>query len=108
LAAKFNRPEYKMIDHYTYGLVSDGDLMEGIASEAASLAAHLELGKLIYLYDDNKISLDGPTSLSFTEDVPARFRAYGWQTIIVENGNDLPAIEVAIREAQANSERPNL
>lgn len=108
LAAKFNRPGYKMIDHYTYGLVSDGDLMEGVASEAASLAAHLELGKLIYLYDDNKISLDGPTSLAFTEDVPARFRAYGWQTLTVEDGNDIQAIESAIREAQADSKRPTL
>jgi transketolase len=79
LAAQFNLPDYTLIDHYTYGIVSDGDLMEGIASEAASLAGHLKLGKLIYLYDDNKISLDGSTSLAFTEDVPARFRAYGWQ-----------------------------
>ena len=108
LAAKFNLPDYKMIDHYTYGIVSDGDLMEGIASEAASLAGHLKLGKLIYLYDDNKISLDGPTSLAFTEDVPTRFRAYGWQTLTVEDGNDLQAIEAAIREAQADSERPTL
>ena len=108
LAAKFNRHDYKIIDHYTYGIVSDGDLMEGIASEAASLAGHLKLGKLIYLYDDNKISLDGPTSLSFTEDVPARFRGYGWQTLTVEDGNDLQAIESAIREAQADGERPTL
>jgi transketolase len=108
LAAKFNRPGYKMIDHYTYAIISDGDLMEGIASEAASLAAHLKLGKLIYLYDDNKISLDGATSLSFTEDVPARFKAYGWQTLTVEDGNDLRAIEAAIRKAQADGERPTL
>jgi transketolase len=108
LAAKFNQPDYNIIDHYTYGLVSDGDLMEGVASEAASLAAHLKLGKLIYLYDDNKISLDGPTSLAFTEDVPARFRAYGWQTLTVEDGNNLQAIESAIREAQADGERPTL
>src|SRR4030095_4809934 len=108
LAAKFNRPNYKIIDHYTYGIVSDGDLMEGIASEAASLAGHLKLGKLIYLYDDNKISLDGPTSLTFTEDVPARFSAYGWQTLTVEDGNNLQAIESAIREAQADGERPTL
>ena len=108
LAAKFNRPDYNIIDHYTYGLVSDGDLMEGVASEAASLAAHLKLGKLIYLYDDNKISLDGPTSLAFTEDVPARFRAYGWQTLTVEDGNNLQAIESAIHEARADGERPTL
>jgi transketolase len=108
LAAKSNRPDYKIIDHYTYGIISDGDLMEGVASEAASLAAHLKLGKLIYLYDDNKISLDGPTSLTFTEDVPARFRAYGWQTLTVEDGNNLQAIESAIREAQADGEKPTL
>jgi transketolase len=108
LAAKFNRPKHKIIDHYTYGVVGDGDLMEGITSEAASLAGHLKLGKLIYLYDDNKISLDGPTSLSFTEDVPARFRAYGWQTITVEDGNNLQAIESAIQEARADGERPTL
>jgi transketolase len=108
LAAKFNRPDYKIIDHYTYGIVGDGDLMEGITSEAASLAGHLKLGKLIYLYDDNKISLDGPTSLAFTEDVPARFRAYGWQTLTVEDGNNVQAIESAIRAAQADGERPTL
>jgi transketolase len=108
LAAQFNMPDYKLIDHYTYGIVGDGDLMEGIASEAASLAGHLKLGKLIYLYDDNKISLDGSTSLAFTEDVPARFRAYGWQTLIVEDGNDLRAIEAAIHKAQADTEKPTL
>ena len=108
LAAQFNLPDHKLIDHYTYGIVSDGDLMEGIASEAASLAGHLKLGKLIYLYDDNKISLDGSTSLTFTEDVPTRFRAYGWQTLTVEDGNDLHAIETAIREAQADTDRPTL
>jgi transketolase len=108
LAAQFNLPDYKLIEHHTYGIVSDGDLMEGIASEAASLAGHLKLGKLIYLYDDNKISLDGSTSLAFTEDVPTRFRAYGWQTLTVEDGNDLHAIETAIREAQADTERPTL
>ncbi|WP_121357318.1 transketolase [Flavisolibacter nicotianae] len=108
LVASFNRPGHNITDHYTYGIVSDGDLMEGVASEAASLAGHLKLGKLIYLYDDNKISLDGPTSLAFTEDVPARFRAYGWQTLTVEDGNDLPAIEQAILEAQADTEHPTL
>jgi transketolase len=108
LAAQFNLPDYKLIDHYTYGIVSDGDLMEGIASEAASLAGHLKLGKLIYLYDDNKISLDGSTSLAFTEDVPTRFRAYGWQTLTVEDGNDLQAIEFAIQQAQEDTERPTL
>jgi transketolase len=108
LAATFNRPDHDITDHYTYGIVSDGDLMEGVASEAASLAGHLKLGKLIYLYDDNSISLDGPTSLAFTEDVPARFRAYGWQTLTVEDGNDLSAIEQAILEAQADTGHPTL
>jgi transketolase len=108
LAAQYNREGHDLIDHYTYGIVSDGDLMEGVASEAASLAGHLKLGKLIYLYDDNKISLDGPTSLAFTEDVQARFVAYGWQTLTVEDGNDMEAIANAIEEAQADTERPTL
>ena len=108
LATKYNRDGYRLIDHYTYSIVSDGDLMEGVASEAASLAGHLKLGKLIYLYDDNAISLDGPTSLAFTEDVQARFRAYDWHTLTVEDGNDLGAIEQAIKDAQAETERPTL
>jgi len=108
LAAKYNRPDHTLIDHYTYSIVSDGDLMEGIASEAASLAGHLKLGKLIYLYDDNKISLDGPTSLAFTEDVRARFDAYGWHTQVVEDGNDLEAIDAAIQAAKAEIGRPSL
>jgi transketolase len=108
LAATYNRPDNAPIDHYTYAIVSDGDLMEGVASEAASLAGHLKLGKLIYLYDDNHISLDGPTSLAFTEDRLKRFEAYGWHTQQVEDGNDLEAIESAIRAAQAESERPSL
>lgn len=107
LAATYNRPGHELIDHYTYAIVSDGDVMEGVASEAASLAGHLKLGKLIYLYDDNKISLDGPTDLAFTEDVLKRFEAYGWHTSRVEDGNDLDAIEQAIREAQQD-ERPSL
>lgn len=108
LAAQYNREGHTLIDHYTYGIVSDGDLMEGVASEAASLAGHLKLGKLIFLYDDNKISLDGPTDLAFTEDVQARFAAYDWQTLTVEDGNDLEAIAKAIEEAQADTERPTL
>ncbi|GAB4207871.1 MAG: transketolase [Roseiflexaceae bacterium] len=107
LAATYNRPDHLLIDHYTYAIVSDGDLMEGIAAEAASLAGHLRLGRLIYLYDDNNISLDGPTSLAFTEDVLKRFDAYGWHTQRVADGNDLDAIEQAIRAAQAD-ERPSL
>lgn len=108
LATKYNREGHKLIDHYTYSIVSDGDLMEGVASEAASLAGHLKLGKLIYLYDDNKISLDGPTSLAFTENVQERFKAYDWHTLTVEDGNDINAIEQAIKDAQAETDRPTL
>lgn len=108
LATKYNRDGHKLIDNYTYSIVSDGDLMEGVASEAASLAGHLKLGKLIYLYDDNAISLDGPTSLAFTENVQARFRAYDWHTLTVDDGNDLDAIEKAIKEAQAEKDKPTL
>lgn len=107
LAATYNREGHTLMDHYTYSIVSDGDLMEGIASEAASLAGHLKLGKLIYLYDDNLISLDGPTNLAFTEDRMARFDSYGWHTQEVPDGNDLDAIEAAIRAAQAD-ERPSI
>lgn len=105
LAEQYGRD---IIDHFTYAIVSDGDLMEGIASEAASLAGHLKLGKLIYLYDDNLISLDGPTSLAFTENVPERFQAYGWQTITVKDGNDLEEIERAIASAQLETQKPTL
>lgn len=107
LAAEFNRPGHAMIDHWTYAICSDGDLQEGIASEAASLAGHLRLGKLVLLYDDNHIQLDGPTSLAFSEDVLERFDAYGWHTQQVEDGNDLPAIESAIRAARADG-RPSI
>jgi transketolase len=108
LSALYNRDHFAIIDHYTYGIVSDGDLMEGISSEAASLAGHLKLGKLIYLYDDNHISLDGPTSLSFTEDVIKRFEAYGWHTQYVDDGNDLNAIENAINNAQNETQKPSI
>ena len=108
LAAKFNKDGFPIIDSFTYAIVSDGDLMEGVASEAASLAGHLKLGKLIYLYDDNRVTIEGFTSLAFTEDVPARFAAYGWHTLTVADGNDLDAIERAIREAQAVDDRPSL
>ncbi|MEZ0612256.1 transketolase [Fibrella sp. WM1] len=108
LAATYNHDGHTVVDHYTYVLVSDGDLMEGIASEAASLAGHLKLGKLIYLYDDNLISLDGPTELAFTEDRMLRFDAYGWHTQHVADGNDLDAIEAAIRAAQQETERPSI
>ena len=89
LAAEFNRPGHTIVDHWTYAICSDGDLQEGIASEAASLAGHLRLGKLVMLYDDNHIQLDGPTAMAFSEDVLERFRAYGWQTLRVEDGNDV-------------------
>ncbi len=108
LAAKYNRSGHKIIDHYTYAIVSDGDLMEGITQEAASLAGHLRLGKLIYLYDQNHISLAGGTDLTYTEDVAKRFDAYGWQTIAVKEGNDTEAIAKAIEQAQAEDRRPSL
>jgi transketolase len=108
LAARYNRPGDAVIDHYTYALVSDGDLMEGVASEAASLAGHLRLGKLIYLYDDNHITLASATPVTFTEDHAMRFQSYGWHTLRVEDGNDLEALDQAIRAAQAETDRPSL
>src|SRR5215218_6028945 len=108
LAAKFNREGFPLIDNYVYAIVSDGDLMEGVAAEAASLAGHLKLGKLVYLYDDNKVTIEGFTSLAYSEDVPKRFDAYGWHTSTVADGNDLDAIEKAIREAQAVTDKPSL
>jgi transketolase len=109
LAARFNQPGHAIVDHRTYAIVSDGDLMEGISSEAASLAGHLKLGKLIYLYDCNHISLDGPTSMAFTEDVGARYAAYGWQVLHVKDGDrDLAAIDRAISEAEADTGRPSI
>ena len=108
LAAKFNQKDFPVIDHYIYAIVSDGDLMEGVASEAASLAGHLKLGKLIYLYDDNHVTIEGFTNLAFSEDVPRRFQSYGWHTVTVEDGNDLEAIDAAIREAQSIGTQPSL
>ncbi len=107
LAAEFNRPGHEIVDHRTYVICSDGDLEEGITAEAASLAGHLRLGKLIALYDDNRIQLDGPTAWTFTEDVTARFDAYGWHTQRVEDGNDIAAINAAIEAAEAD-DRPSL
>ncbi len=107
LAAVFNRPEHGIVDHYTYAIVTDGDLMEGIASEAASLAGHLRLGKIVFLYDDNRISIDGSTDVAFTENVGARFEAYGWHIQHVDDGNDVDAIDKAIEEAKKDS-RPSL
>jgi transketolase len=108
LAARFNRPGHAIVDHRTFVLCSDGDLMEGVAAEAASLAGHLGLGRLICLYDDNLVSLAGQAALSFSEDVPRRFSGYGWHTLAVPDGNDLDAIDAAIREAEAETERPSL
>jgi transketolase len=108
LAARYNRPEHKIVDHYTYAICGDGDLMEGITQEAASLAGHLRLGKLICLYDRNHISLSGATDMTFTEDVARRFDAYGWHTRTVTDGNDTEDIAKAIQEAQQQERRPSL
>jgi len=108
LAARFNRPGHEIVNHFTYGIVSDGDLMEGLTHEAASLAAHLRLGKLIYLYDDNHISIDGSTDLAFTENRVKRFVAYGWHVQEVRDGNDLKALEMAIETAREHQDRPSL
>jgi transketolase len=108
LATRYNRPGFEIINHFTYGIVSDGDLMEGVAQEAASLAGHLKLGKLIYLYDNNYITLAGATDLVFTEDRAKRFEAYGWHIRSVEDGNDLTAIGKALQEARKETERPSL
>jgi len=108
LAARYNRDGHTVIDHRTWAIVSDGDLMEGVASEAASLAGHLKLGKLICLYDDNYVTLAGGTDITFSEDRAKRFEAYGWQTIQVADGNDLAAIDAALLEARADTTRPTL
>ena len=108
LAASYNRPGHEIVNHYTYAIVSDGDLEEGISSEAASMAGNLRLGKLIYLYDDNGISIEGKTDITFTEDISKRFQSYGWQVIGPVDGFDLDAVESALREVQADSERPSL
>ncbi len=108
LAATFNREDFPLVDNYVYAICSDGDLMEGISYEAASLAGHLELGNVIYLYDDNKITIEGSTDLAFTEDVTKRFEAAGWNVSVVEDGNDLEAIEAAIIEAQTVDDKPSL
>jgi transketolase len=108
LAAVYNRPNFEVVDHYTYALCGDGDLMEGVSHEAAALAGTLGLGKLILLYDDNLISLDGPTELSYTDNVPERFEAYNWHVQRVADGNDLAGIEAAIAAAKAETGRPSL
>lgn len=108
LAAKYNKPGFEVVNHYTYGLTSDGDQMEGVASEAASLAGTLGLGKLIYLYDDNHITIEGDTEIAFREDVGKRFEAYGWQVLRVADSEDIDALENAIKEAKADTEHPSL
>ncbi|MED4781454.1 transketolase [Brevibacillus choshinensis] len=108
MAAVYNRDSFDIVDHYTYVICGDGDLMEGVSSEASSLAAHLKLGKMIVLYDSNDISLDGELSRSFSENVAQRYQAYGWQYLRVEDGNDLAAIEKAIAEAKQDLDRPTL
>jgi transketolase len=108
LAARFNRPGSEVVDHYTYVLCGDGDMMEGVAAEAASLAGHLGLGRLVCMYDDNRITIEGSTDITFTEDVAARFSAMGWHTVSVADGNDLDAIEAALNAARAESDRPSL
>ncbi|MBZ5751364.1 MULTISPECIES: transketolase [Metabacillus] len=108
LAATYNRDDLNVVDHYTYSICGDGDLMEGVSAEAASLAGHLKLGKLVVLYDSNDISLDGELNMSFSENVEDRFKAYNWQVIRVEDGNDVEAISRAIAKAKANTEQPTL
>ncbi|MGO4883876.1 MAG: transketolase [Bryobacteraceae bacterium] len=106
LAARYNRPHFEIVDHFTYGLVSDGDLMEGVSSEAASLAGQLELGKLIYLFDNNHVTLSAGTNIACNEDHARRFEAYGWHTQSVEDGNDVEAIDLALRAARSETKRP--
>lgn len=108
LAARFNKPGHEIIDHYTYAICSDGDLMEGVASEAASIAGFLKLGKLIYFYDDNTITIDGKTNLAFSEDVGKRFEAYQWHVQRIDDVNDLDALRQAIKAAQSETDRPSL
>ena len=108
LAATYNRDSFPIMDHYTYAICGDGDLMEGVSQEASSMAGHMKLGKLIVLYDSNDISLDGPTSKAFTENVGARYEAYGWQHILVKDGNDLDEIAAAIEAAKAETDKPTL
>ena len=108
LAARYNRDGHTPVDHRTWALVSDGDLMEGVAAESASLAGHLQLGKLVCLYDDNRVTLSAGTDITFSEDRASRFRAYGWQTLVVDDGNDLDAVNAALDAARAETTRPSL
>ena len=108
LGARYNKPDFPVVNHYTFGLTSDGDLMEGVASEAASLAGTLGLGKLIYLYDDNKITIEGTTDIAFSEDVEARFKAYNWQVLRVDDSENIDALTSAIKVAKADTMHPSL
>jgi transketolase len=108
LAATYNTSDFEIVNHHTYGIMGDGDMMEGVSHEAASLAGTLGLGKLIFFYDDNLISLDGPTELSFSENTYARFEAYGWQVLRVADGNDVAALEAAVKQGQAETSKPTL
>ncbi len=108
LAARFNRPQNRIVDHFTYVVCGDGDMMEGVSAEAASLAGHLGLGRMICIYDDNRITIEGSTDITFTENVAARFTALGWHTIEISDGNDLDAIEAALNAAKAETGRPSL
>jgi transketolase len=108
LAARYNQPGFELIHHFTYSIVSDGDVMEGVSSEAASIAGDLKLGRLIYLYDNNKVTLSAGTDITFCEDVAKRFQAYGWQTITIEDGNDLEALTQAVQSAREETQRPSL
>ncbi len=108
LGSMFNKDDIKILDHYIYGICSDGDLMEGVSHEAASIAGHLKLDKVIFFYDDNKITIDGSTSLAFSEDVAKRFAGYGWQVLNVDDVNDLNQIESAVKEAQSENSKPTL
>ncbi|MCU6339360.1 transketolase, partial [Enterobacter quasiroggenkampii] len=108
LGATYNRDGYSVVDHHTFVICGDGDMMEGVASEAASLAGHLKLGKLVVLYDSNDITLDGESGLSFSENVRQRYEAYGWNTLLVEDGNDLAAIAQAVEKSKQDSSKPTL
>src|SRR6185312_11725914 len=108
LAAHFNRPDFPLFDYNVYALCGDGDMMEGVSSEAASLAGHLMLGNLCWIYDSNRVTIEGHTDLAFTEDVAARFAAYGWEVLRVEDANDLPTIEAALRAAEKTADRPTI
>src|SRR5476651_41891 len=108
LAARYNKPGFPIFDYHVYAICSDGDMMEGVTSEAASLAGHLELGNLIYLYDDNHISIEGATDISFNEDVSARFRSYGWHVQDLPDVNDTHALELALVNAKAEAQKPSL